>query len=61
VKRALLLALMLVVLVGIAVARPVKPDGQAEELERVRTELRLRTGELIVVRGQLRACESRTR
>lgn len=31
------------------------------ELERVRTELRLRNAELLVVRGQLRACEAKAK
>jgi len=33
--------------------------GLACELEELREQLRLRMGELVVVRGQLRACERR--
>lgn len=38
----------------------VKHDHEAE-IERLRTDLRLRTAELMVTRGQLAACERRTR
>lgn len=39
-------------------AYAIKRDPEAD-LERVKTELRLRTAELAVTRGQLRACERR--
>ncbi len=40
-------------------AHAVKPGACMSELEATRTELRLRTAELLVARGQVRACERR--
>jgi hypothetical protein len=42
-------------------AGAIKPGACTDELEQVRTDLRLRTGELLVARGQLKACERRTK
>lgn len=36
-------------------------NDQAAEIERLRTDLRLRTAELEVTRGMLRACERRAK
>ena len=55
---------------GVALALPLSPrfsdaskpselQAARDEIERLETSLRLRAGELAVVRGQLRACEKR--
>ncbi len=54
------LGLAVGLILGVIVrAEAVKPGACMDELDRVRTELRLRTAELQVARGQLRTCERR--
>jgi hypothetical protein len=46
-------------LLGMAAYAGKRSDDPVAELERLRTDLRLRTAELAVTRGQLRACQRR--